>query len=400
MNAIPQQNHQPSTALTAFDVTTPGSIEHVQTLAKIFADGGIAVPEHFRGKPGACALVIIQALQWGLNPVAVLQKTHITQGGALGYESQLLMAVITKNAPITGRVEFRYEGDWTKVLGKCEERKSEKSGGKYYVATYTKKDEEGLGVSISATFVGEDKPREMTVWMGQAWPRFSTQWASDPQQQLTYLAIRKWARRFTPETILGAYTPDEIASREYDMGSVVEIPFDERDVDQPPPMAGNAGLKQRMRAKGPTTSTTPPAPPPTPPTLVQVLKAIKDAKDRVELAAAAALAERLKSDKDKEVARTAWDDRREAGRAAARAAKQGEQPDLNEGAQPAAADDVGPDERVEPMKYPEVRAQLEAATDLEEAAVAADLIRFVDPKFQDELRVLYQEIVAKFEGDA
>ena len=49
--------------------------------------------------------------------------------------------------------------------------------------------------------------------MTQAYPRFSTQWATDPMQQIGYLAVRKWARRFTPDVLLGVYTPDEARAR-------------------------------------------------------------------------------------------------------------------------------------------------------------------------------------------
>src|SRR5690606_16568467 len=72
-----------------------------------------------------------------------------------------------------------------------------------------KSDEDGLGVICRCTLRGESKPREVQVMMAQAYPRFSTQWATDPQQQITYLAVRKWARRNTPDVILGVYTEDE-----------------------------------------------------------------------------------------------------------------------------------------------------------------------------------------------
>ena len=47
--------------------------------------------------------------------------------------------------------------------------------------------------------------------MSQCYPRFSTQWATDPKQQICYVAIRKWARRHKPGVILGVHTPEELA---------------------------------------------------------------------------------------------------------------------------------------------------------------------------------------------
>ena len=46
-----------------------------------------------------------------------------------------------------------------------------------------------------------------------------------PQEQIGYLAVRKWARRYTPDVLLGVYTPEELMTREvHDMGSVDEVP--------------------------------------------------------------------------------------------------------------------------------------------------------------------------------
>lgn len=43
--------------------------------------------------------------------------------------------------------------------------------------------------------------------------RNSTLWADDPRQQLAYLAVKRWARLFCPDVILGVYTPDELDDR-------------------------------------------------------------------------------------------------------------------------------------------------------------------------------------------
>lgn len=53
-------------------------------------------------------------------------------------------------------------------------------------------------------------PRSIDILLKQCWPRNSTQWATDPQQQITYVAVKKWARRYCPDVILGVYTPDEL----------------------------------------------------------------------------------------------------------------------------------------------------------------------------------------------
>lgn len=191
------------------------AFDRVQAFATLMAKGSVTVPRHLAGNMGDCMAITIQALGWKMNPFAVAQKTHISQSGALGYEAQLVSAALVSSGAIQGEPDYEAIGDWSKVLGKVEERQGKeradgKPGGKYYVATYTKKDEEGLGVKVKATLRGETKPRELTVMMSQAYPRFSTQWATDPFQQLCYLAVRKWGRLHSPGAILGVYTPDEL----------------------------------------------------------------------------------------------------------------------------------------------------------------------------------------------
>jgi hypothetical protein len=205
IDVTPSHQHTDTSGLILDD----RSMDSMMRMAKMMAEGRATIPSHLQRNTSDCLAVVTQAVQWGMNPFAVAQKTHVTQGGALGYEAQLINAVVISRAPIVGRPEFEFIGDWSKVLGKVEERKSDK-GGKYYVATYTKADEAGLGVVCSCQMKGEAEPRAITIMMSQAYPRFSTQWATDPQQQITYLAIRKWARRYTPDVILGVYTPEEL----------------------------------------------------------------------------------------------------------------------------------------------------------------------------------------------
>lgn len=208
--ALSAQETDLAPAVDSFSLLMNGdSIERIYRVADTMASGIIAVPEHFRKKPADCFAVCLQAFGWGMNPYSVAQKTHITQGGQLGYEAQLIYSVVVNRAPIKARPDFEFIGDWSKILGKVKEMKSER-GGKYYVSDWKPTDEEGLGVIIRCTLRGESKPREVIVMMSQAWPRFSTQWATDPQQQICYLATRKWARRYTPDVILGVYTKEEL----------------------------------------------------------------------------------------------------------------------------------------------------------------------------------------------
>lgn len=188
------------------------SMNSMLRVADLMASSKVTIPAHLRNSPGDCMAVVMQAMQWGMNPFSIAQKTHLSQGGALGYEAQLINAVLVATGSVREEPEYEFLGDWSKILGKVEERKSDK-GGKYYVAGWNKADEDGLGVICTAVMRSGSK-RSITVMMSQCYPRFSTQWANDPQQQITYVAVRKFARRYAPGAILGVNTPDELAESE------------------------------------------------------------------------------------------------------------------------------------------------------------------------------------------
>jgi hypothetical protein len=180
----------------------------MQTLAEYMAGSKITVPAHLRGNVGDCMAIIMQAAQWKMNPFAVAQKTHEVKG-TLGYEAQLVNAVITAMAPTVDRLHYEWYGAWEKVIGKFEIKRSDK--GEYRVPAWKLADEEGLGVRVWATMKGEDQPRVLDILLAQARTRNSTLWADDPKQQIAYLAVKRWSRLYCPDVIMGVYTTDEAA---------------------------------------------------------------------------------------------------------------------------------------------------------------------------------------------
>lgn len=163
-------------------------------LAEMMAKGACTVPKHLQGNTGDCFAIVGQSLRWGMDPYAVAQKTHLVNG-TLGYEAQLVIAVINNRAPIVGRIKFDYFGDWSKVKSK-EDKSTD------------------VGVVCRATFKGDDEPTELSLTMAQVGTvRNSPLWAADPRQQLAYLAAKRFSRLHCPDVILGVYTPDELADR-------------------------------------------------------------------------------------------------------------------------------------------------------------------------------------------
>jgi hypothetical protein len=183
------------------------SLDKMMRLAEVMATGRATLPKHFNGNPADCLAVVMQSMQWKMNPFAVAQKTHLVNG-VLGYEAQLVNAVITTCAPVVDRLHYEWYGAWDKVIGKFTIKNGDK--GEYRVPGWKLEDEQGLGVKVWATFRGEEEPRILELLLAQARTRNSTLWADDPRQQLAYLATKRWSRLYCPDVILGVYSPDEL----------------------------------------------------------------------------------------------------------------------------------------------------------------------------------------------
>ncbi|MFB4412734.1 RecT family recombinase [Pantoea sp. ANP04] len=174
-------------------IFSPSGLQKLQAFAEVMAQGKATVPAHLSGKPADCLAIALQAAQWGMNPYAVAQKTHLVNG-ALGYEAQLVNAVITSSTAVQGRFKYEYGGDWEKFKPGAANASNER----------------GLSVRVGAVLKGE---AEITwgewLYMEYVTTRNSPLWKTAPKQQLAYLAVKYWARLYCPDVILGVYTPDE-----------------------------------------------------------------------------------------------------------------------------------------------------------------------------------------------
>jgi len=247
-------------------------------MAQMMSTAAVAVPQHLRGKQGDCLAIVMQAAQWGMNPFAVAQKTHLVNG-SLGYEAQLVIAVLNSSPLLHERIKFEWFGDWKGVAGKTDKSHER-------------------GVRVFATIKGEAEPREMFVTMAQAGVRNSPLWEIDPKQQLAYLAAKRWARLHTPDVILGVYTPDELEQpAEKDMGAA-------EDVTQKAQPKSRADKARAALADKRGESQTIPAV--TLPTLNQVLSAIDAAHDGETMAKAKELGAQMADGPDKQTAIDAY----------------------------------------------------------------------------------------------
>ncbi|EAS6666910.1 recombinase RecT [Salmonella enterica] len=207
-----------ATVGTAAAIFSPEGMNQLVRFAELMACSKATVPAHLAGKPSDCLAVTMQAAQWGMNPFAVAQKTHVVNG-TLGYEAQLVNAVVSSSNLLSTRLNYRWDGDWSKVNGKSDKSPS-------------------LTVTVSAVLKGEAEPRELTISMAQAGVRNSPLWEQDPRQQLAYLCVKRWARLHAPDVLLGVYTPDELQE------TTTRV---ERDIT--PPAATAHGMNSLINSK-------------------------------------------------------------------------------------------------------------------------------------------------------
>ncbi|ENL2968357.1 recombinase RecT [Escherichia coli] len=207
-----------ATVGTAAAIFSPEGMNQLVRFAELMSQSKATVPKHLEGKPADCLAVTMQAAQWGMNPFAVAQKTHVVNG-TLGYEAQLVNAVVSSSSLLATRLNYRWSGDWSNVNGKTDKSPN-------------------LTVTVSAVLKGESEPRELTISMAQAGVRNSPLWEQDPRQQLAYLCTKRWARLHAPDVLLGVYTPDELQET---------APRVERDIT--PQTTTAAGMNSLINAK-------------------------------------------------------------------------------------------------------------------------------------------------------
>jgi RecT family len=163
-------------------VLSPERMRSMFQFAEMMARGISTVPKHLQGNPADCLAVTMQATQWGMNPFAVAQKTHVVSG-ALGYEAQLVNAVVQSSGAIEGRFHYEYKG----------------AG-------------DSLECRVGAVLLGETTIA-WGMWLAAkaVTTKNSPLWKVNPQQQLGYLQVKNWARLYAPGAILGVYSADELA---------------------------------------------------------------------------------------------------------------------------------------------------------------------------------------------
>lgn len=176
-----------------------GNMLDMMQFSKLMATGGQAIPPFLRGNPGACLAITMQANEWEMSPFQVANKAYVTND-RIGYESQLIHAVIEARSPLKERLRRRYIGSIEDGTRQC---------------------------IVTGTLRGETEPREYTTPplakiiagrgrndRGQV--KGSPLWDTDPDLQLWYYGSRSWARAEVPDVLMGIYAVDELPDEQPD----------------------------------------------------------------------------------------------------------------------------------------------------------------------------------------
>lgn len=157
------------------------SMGSLMRFAEAMSQAVVMVPKHFHGKPADCLAITMQALRWGMDPFVVASKTYPING-ILGYEAQLVVAVLKSSGAVVGRPHYEYRGD-------------------------------GPALECRAGFIPAGESEILwTEWLSSASVKVknSPLWTTNPKQQMGYLQARSWARLYAPDALLGVYTADEL----------------------------------------------------------------------------------------------------------------------------------------------------------------------------------------------
>lgn len=198
----------------------PQNHRDIMEVSQMLAQAKQGVPVAFRDNPGMCAMVVYDAIHWGMLPPQVIRKAYVVKD-QLAYESQLIHAVVNTRAGLKDDFEIEYIGEGVerqiKVTG-CLSR--------------------GSGRPLSYT---SPKLKDIKV-------KNSPLWTEDPDRQLFYYGTRAWARMHVPEVLMGVYAADEIIGSNITPTDRIQAidHMDDDLVDDPNVPGPEAPIKERF----------------------------------------------------------------------------------------------------------------------------------------------------------
>ena len=152
----------------------PLSPQHAMSIAQAFATAKM-VPQHFKQSVGDCYIAVTMAHRFRMDPFLLMMEMHVINGRPM-LSGKLTAAIVNHNLaePLTPT-----------YFGEGNNRK----------------------ITIVGRVAGGD-PQSIEVTVAQV-RTSNEQWQKNPDQMLFYAGSRMWARRYTPDLVLGIMFDDE-----------------------------------------------------------------------------------------------------------------------------------------------------------------------------------------------
>lgn len=172
--------------------------EHLDSISRFASmmSGSSMVPAHFKGMTVDCGILITKALSLGLNPVDMAQEVFPVNG-KMTFGSKLIIAMIHNSGLVEPRTFTQELGDWSTI-------------GLYNPQAKKYSNEKGIGLRVGFKFIGDEHPTFGSPLMLEMQKiRNSPLWSTDPMQQMTYLAAKRWSSIHMPGVTMGMVAKEE-----------------------------------------------------------------------------------------------------------------------------------------------------------------------------------------------
>lgn len=194
--------------------------EHLQRISQLIATSSL-LPKHLWGfedkynlveATANCFRIVNQAVRWGIDPFAAVDETYVVHG-RLGYQGKLIAAVVNTKCGLASGLRYLYAGkkgtdDFACVCYGSDRPVTPEA--RELLLRYVRDDD-----MDALNALDELDVKAVRVSFGQAktfekdGKTVKGSW-KDPEQKLSYNAATKWARRHSPEVILGVLTDDDL----------------------------------------------------------------------------------------------------------------------------------------------------------------------------------------------
>lgn len=165
------------------------NLDGLMKIGRFYADSDL-VPEHYRNKPGNCAIAFQLAKRMKIDPMTMMQQSYIVHGRP-GIQAKLYIALLNTSDRLSGRLWYKVDRDDSGAIRSC---------------IACAKDADGViheGAAITPAMVkaeGWDRPRKEQP----------SKWVTIPEQMYRYRAASFLGNSDFPDVTLGLATVEEL----------------------------------------------------------------------------------------------------------------------------------------------------------------------------------------------